>query len=205
MTKKVRIWRTPGRAMSILLCNVLKSPMSRTRIFQKIVEIPRDQVTVQKLLHAGDRLLEGGEACGGGAIEDDADHDQRPEADGRRVQVRSDRGHIPLLEKTLGPPVTGCGADVHRPGDLGVGEPPVPLQKAQDVAVDPVEAGRGRVFHKTAHYRRYRQMNRRPLPENTKHAPLICKHLSRICRYGAPHICKGARPCPCWKNSTVTP
>lgn len=35
MTKNVRVWRTPGSAISFSPCSLLKSAMSRVRIFRK--------------------------------------------------------------------------------------------------------------------------------------------------------------------------
>ncbi len=155
MTKKVRVWRTPGSAIN--------------------------QMAVENEFQFRDRVLEGRETLGGGAVEHDADHHQRALADPARRDHRADLGDKPFVEQALGPAMTGRGADPGRLRQLGIAQSPVILQQTQYLKVDAVEpAAHGRIFHESV--QEWTKTNTICYfgNERTKIMDPIREHLSRV-------------------------
>jgi len=95
-------------------------------------------MTVQHEGQLAGRLFELRKAFRRRTVEHDADHDQGAAVDAPGIDNRTDGTDVSVLEKPLRAPVAGGGADADLFGEIGVRQPSVPLQQAQDIHVDPV-------------------------------------------------------------------
>ena len=115
---------------------------------EKVVEVTRDEVAIQEFAHGRHRVLEVCEAFRCGAVENDADHDERLQTDGCWIDPRLNVRDVTFIEQALGAAVAGGGADIHFRSEFRIRETPVALELAKDIAVNPVETGNGRCFHR---------------------------------------------------------
>ena len=134
ITKNVRVWRTPGSAIS---CSVEILHVADADL-EEVIEIAGHQMAVEHEFQFGDRLFEGGKTLRRGTVEHDADHDQRALADPARRHHGADPDDKTLVVQPLGAAMTGRGADADRFGEFGIAEPPVILKQTQHLEVDTV-------------------------------------------------------------------
>jgi hypothetical protein len=116
MTKNVRVWRTPGNAMSF-------SPWIRhvtDADFQEVVEVAGHQMAVEHEFKFRHRPFEVCEALRRRAVQHDADHDERAAIDFSGVDDRAHLRDIALLQQPLRSPVASRRADVNRLRELRI-------------------------------------------------------------------------------------
>src|SRR6185437_9955631 len=80
---------------------------------------------------------------GGRAVEHDSDEHQRAASYSLRRQQGPHAPDGPGLEQAFGVSPAGSGAEADFAGKVGVGYPPVPLQRAEDTAIEGGEVSLG--------------------------------------------------------------
>lgn len=88
--------------------------------FQKIVEIPRHQMTIKNKGQVAAIFFEFGKTFRGRSIKDHADNYQRSPVDLFRGDLGADVFDIAFLKQLLRPTVAGCGTDIDLFGNLGI-------------------------------------------------------------------------------------